>query len=62
MPLKLPNFLKITQNKGHFAVQGQYHTAVAAPSAAPDSDVAFQLLIESVAFIYRLCDLGALGG
>ena len=41
---QLPNFLKITQNKGHFAVQGQYHTAVAAPSAAPVK-VPFPILI-----------------
>jgi len=31
MPLKLPNFLKITQNKGHFAVQGHSRSPILVP-------------------------------
>ena len=30
-PLKLPNFLKITQNKGHFAVQGHSRSLILVP-------------------------------
>jgi len=31
MPLKLPDFLKITQNKGHFAVQGHSRSPILLP-------------------------------
>ena len=56
MPLKLPNFLKITQNEGHFAVQGHSRSPILVPIESSYT-TSYQCLILTYLLFCTVCEM-----